>query len=833
MNKKLKNIIDNSYNKIKVISIIFLILITLSTLRIFENNKKTVEAKKIDFKTENFVTDISEEVGVPGISEDGINDDVGAWDVFKTGVSFIIAIIWWIIKALLFLVISTVLNVIGTILAAGGGSVQILNIEAVLFNEIPLLNPALWDSPYKSLTGFYSSSAGILRDVFTIALLIQIFVFIVVIIMSIYRTVQLKTYGGSGKKDVANNFKNWAIGVLIIFGIVFYAAIVIGLNNKIVSILRTTINEANNGDITEVIAKDIFSINIMKSTVAFFIYIMIKIQAIALFIKYLNRFIKLMFLILISPIIASTYAVDRIGDGESQALNSWNKMFVQTVLMQIIHVIIYTTTISVLINPGNDTFSLAGLFISVLGVNFIWTAEKVIYDMFGMDKGEMGSLLGSAALVQSIAMKDEVKSAVNVTVGYSKKIGVKLGSGVKKGKAKFKKTKFGQKADGFFINVNVNLDKFKNKAENTSFGRAFKKTRVTGKRTIHNLRVKKEKTIESIKLAPTKLAQGIKRKAYNIAGLKAPEKQYSKELKRKKRNIRRKKIDKYKKKKEKKATRKKRIISKAVTFAASAGSLAVAASTRQLEISDFGQSYLRGRIVKDAVMSNMSDKSVKPKKKEKDKNSLKDISMQKEYEDMFNEYKRSGEEVLDEKYENSKKYDLKEKEAIKNMLIAAKMKESLSGKSFDTNTDEGKNNLKDYTEAMSTLSSRETAHVLNQKVENNKKILKDYLKKDLNKSEQEIKLVLSQIEELVKNGVSIKTNKNNTYMNNYISSLVDKRFFIDKEVYEVQTEKLGYNFKENITENYLANKVKFIEAEKEAEQDLKEESFNIDEYYDL
>ena len=60
---------------------------------------------------------------------------------------------------------------------------------------------------------------------------------------------------------------------------------------------------------------------------------MLVFQTLGLVISYINRMIKIAFLIIISPLISITYSIDKIGDGKSQALDTWLKEFVYTVLM--------------------------------------------------------------------------------------------------------------------------------------------------------------------------------------------------------------------------------------------------------------------------------------------------------------------------------------------------------------------------------------------------------------------------------------------------------------------------------------------------------------------
>ena len=46
---------------------------------------------------------------------------------------------------------------------------------------------------------------------------------------------------------------------------------------------------------------------------------------------YIKRMLTLAFLVIISPIVTITYAIDKMGDNQSQALNKWVKEFLSLI----------------------------------------------------------------------------------------------------------------------------------------------------------------------------------------------------------------------------------------------------------------------------------------------------------------------------------------------------------------------------------------------------------------------------------------------------------------------------------------------------------------------
>lgn len=108
--------------------------------------------------------------------------------------------------------------------------------------------------------------------------------------------------------------------------------------------------------------------------------------------KYLKRLIYLAFLTMISPLVALTYPIDKIKDGSAQAFNKWFKEYLFNVLIQPIHLLLY----SILITSAGNLAS-TNIIYSVIALGFMLEAEKIIKDFFGIQaqKGEgAGAITG-------------------------------------------------------------------------------------------------------------------------------------------------------------------------------------------------------------------------------------------------------------------------------------------------------------------------------------------------------------------------------------------------------------------------------------------------------
>lgn len=133
--------------------------------------------------------------------------------------------------------------------------------------------------------------------------------------------------------------------------------------------------------------------------------------------KYLKRLIYMIFLIMVSPLIALSYPLDKMNDGSAQAFNMWIKEFIFTLLIQPFHLLLYTVLIGSAITMAADNMLYA---LVVLG--FMLPAEKILKKFFGFDRkapiGEstMGGAVGGALAMNAInSISKGVKSVKNLS----------------------------------------------------------------------------------------------------------------------------------------------------------------------------------------------------------------------------------------------------------------------------------------------------------------------------------------------------------------------------------------------------------------------------------
>lgn len=107
---------------------------------------------------------------------------------------------------------------------------------------------------------------------------------------------------------------------------------------------------------------------------------------------YIKRFLYLAFLTVIAPLVAMTYPLDKISDGQAQAFNIWLKEYMYNALLQPFHCLIYTIFVVMSLE-----LAATSLIYTCVVLGFMIPAEKFLKKMFGFDKATTTSPLGAMA----------------------------------------------------------------------------------------------------------------------------------------------------------------------------------------------------------------------------------------------------------------------------------------------------------------------------------------------------------------------------------------------------------------------------------------------------
>ena len=131
----------------------------------------------------------------------------------------------------------------------------------------------------------------------------------------------------------------------------------------------------------------------MKSVEFTIIYSVLVIYTVVFTIIYLRRVLYMAFLTIIAPLIALTYPIDKIHDGQAQGFNAWLKEYIFNALLQPFHILIYTIVIGSVMNLAMDYPVYA-----LVALGFLIPAEKMLRKMFGFEKAQTPAAMGAFGL---------------------------------------------------------------------------------------------------------------------------------------------------------------------------------------------------------------------------------------------------------------------------------------------------------------------------------------------------------------------------------------------------------------------------------------------------
>ena len=118
-------------------------------------------------------------------------------------------------------------------------------------------------------------------------------------------------------------------------------------------------------------------------------------------ITYLRRLLYMAFLTIIAPLVALTYPIDKVTDGQAQGFNTWIKEYLFNLLIQPMHLMLYFILVT-------SAVELAGrnVIYSLVALGFMLPAEKLLRRMFGFEKAKtpplLGGPLGASLMMQGI-----------------------------------------------------------------------------------------------------------------------------------------------------------------------------------------------------------------------------------------------------------------------------------------------------------------------------------------------------------------------------------------------------------------------------------------------
>jgi len=365
-----------------------------------------------------------------------------AINTILSGMGGIVGIGTWIVRMPI-LIGATLLHSLLSLVATVGADapIQLVTPATIFFNQIKLVDVNFLDLTPVGVT----QDGAIIRMRTAVAMwyyVLRTLSLSILLLILIYIGIRMAISTiASEKAEYKRMLVDWVTSLALVFVLHYIIMFTINCNEALVRVLW---NMAGNMNIQNYTGDLIVAS--LKPTIAAWgalaCYFMMMIMTFAFLLSYIKRMLTVGFLILISPLIAITYSVDKVADKKSQALDAWLKEFVYNILIQPFHCILYLVFVGValeILSGGLFAGSLAAGVLAIMCMKFIWDGEKIVTKIFSFDKAS--SLTASAAsMAVATAAIMKLPSIAKNTAGAARKgINMAKASGIMKGTGKIRK----------------------------------------------------------------------------------------------------------------------------------------------------------------------------------------------------------------------------------------------------------------------------------------------------------------------------------------------------------------------------------------------------------
>ncbi len=255
-----------------------------------------------------------------------------------------------------------------------------------------------------------STAAALQSQVSKWYMALRTFALVGLLSVLVYIGIRIILNSGSAQNQAKykNMLKNWLVALCMLFVLHYVMAFILTITQKLIEIFKVS-------TITE-IGEDTFMTSIRNRITgdnAYFTYFGYVVMYIALVIltltytfQYVKRVVYIAFLTMIAPLIALTYPIDKVKDGQAQAFSMWIKEYVFNCLLQPVHLLIYV----LFLDTASGIITTNPIF-AIIVLAFMTPAEKFFRKMFGLDKASSVSTLGAAAGgAMVMSMLNKIKS---------------------------------------------------------------------------------------------------------------------------------------------------------------------------------------------------------------------------------------------------------------------------------------------------------------------------------------------------------------------------------------------------------------------------------------
>lgn len=319
-------------------------------------------------------------------------------------------------------------------------SQQIVNVESIIFNRVPILNANIFEGNadeeiVDNETG--NEVVTVIREsvakwYYIMRLIVIAFMLLLLIFIGIKMAISTIA---SEKAVYKQMLMDWLAGMIIVFAIHYIMIGILTINDTIVDSLEPLakeppqiVQEYQYGDIEklqtsaevettlyESARTRAYSLKLTEGFTGMVIYAVLVYYAWRFALIYFRRVINIIMLTLLAPAVSASYAFNKVLTGKPKIFSTWFSEYIMNVIIQIVHTLVYVSFVSTALTLS--LISLSGTILAFVLLNFMIKADKLIRKLFKLSGGK-GSLAGDMADKTDFKqLKNEAKSLKGALVG--------------------------------------------------------------------------------------------------------------------------------------------------------------------------------------------------------------------------------------------------------------------------------------------------------------------------------------------------------------------------------------------------------------------------------
>ena len=326
-------------------------------------------------------------------------------------------------------------------------SQQIVNVETILFNRVPILNANLFDTEnnkdrnseeitQETIKGGNKIVKSIKQSVAKWYYIMRLIVIAFMLILLIFIGIKMAISTIASEKAVYKQMLiDWTAGMIIIFSIHYVMIGILTINDTVVDSLSPLAQEpaVDNYEIYQYGDKEklrtsseiettlyesartrAYSLKMTDGFTGAAIYAILVYFAWRFALMYFRRMINIIILTLMAPAVAASYAFNKVLTGKPKVFSTWLSEYIMNVIIQIFHVLIYVTFVSTALTLS--LVSLPGVLLAFVLLNFMLKADKLVRQLFKLSGGK-GSLAGEMEGTDFRKLQQDAKSLKSSMVG--------------------------------------------------------------------------------------------------------------------------------------------------------------------------------------------------------------------------------------------------------------------------------------------------------------------------------------------------------------------------------------------------------------------------------